>query len=120
MIPVKCESLPCKANLKNFAKTYYVDSIKSPCPTCSISGNLIACDYIHLVVEDRFGHLESTIDGKKYKFACGRANKLYRMPINTPGFPRSYTKLPSACTCPECLLAFGAEELNGELKVKVG
>lgn len=118
MIPVKCESRVCKANLSNFSKTYYVDSLNAPCPSCGTCGGLVACDYIHLVVEDRFGHLESKLDGKRYKFACGRANRMYLMPVNTPGFPRSYTNLPSACTCTDCLLAFGAEELNGELKLK--
>lgn len=114
-IPVKCDSPPCRASFINFRKTFYVDSLEAPCPSCSLKGYLSRCEDIHLVVPDKHGHLESKVDGQRYRFLCGRANRLFRLPINTPGFPHHYTSVPSACTCTECLLEYGSQQLNGEL-----
>lgn len=117
MIPVKCESRECKLVLENYRRTYYVDSLEAPCPTCGLKGGLVPCELIHLVVESKYGLMESKLNGKRYKFACNTANNMYRRPINTPGFPRYYTSEVIGCTCPECLLEYGAIETNGELLI---
>lgn len=119
MIPVKCESPPCKSSLLNYRRTFYVESLAdSLCPSCGLSGHLVKCEAIHLIKPDRFGCLESRQDGQRYSFFCPDANRLFRAPLNTPDFPHAYTTVVSACTCPRCLLEYGAHELNGELLVR--
>ena len=119
MIPVKCESPPCKSSLLNFRKTFYVENLaESPCPSCGLSGHLVSCATIHLIKPERFGVLESRQDGRRYAFLCADANRLFRAPLATPGFPHAYTTVVSACTCEQCLLSYGAQELNGELLVR--
>lgn len=118
LIPVKCISPACKLNADNYRKTFQVDSLEAPCPSCGMSGHLLACEYVHLVVRDRFGHMESRIDGHRYKFACSYANEMFKRSHNTPGFPRMYSPNLSVCTCPYCLKELGAVESNGVLLLK--
>lgn len=115
MISCKCDSPACRASFANYTKTFFVDSLQAPCPSCGLVGYLSPCEIIHLILEDRFGILQSVQDGRRYRFACGEANRLFRFPVNTPNFPHHYTSIPSACTCTQCLLEYGGQMLGGEI-----
>lgn len=118
LIPVKCVSPKCKLSLENYRTTFQVDSLDAPCPSCGEKNHLLPCEYIHVIVPDRFGHMESRRDGLRYRFVCSYANEMFKRPHNTPGFPRMYSPNPMACTCPYCLKELGAVESNGVLVFK--
>jgi len=116
MIPVKCESAPCKSSLATYRSTYYANSLADACPSCGLSGFLVPCAIIHHLVEDRYGPIQGQ-DGKRYNFGCESARRGYRSHWKDPRYPRHYTPIISAVSCTDCLLGLGARELNGELLV---
>jgi hypothetical protein len=113
MIPVKCESPPCKSSLMNFRSTFYVFSLESPCPSCGLRGHLQPCEFIHLIIPDKFGTLVGQ-NNERYQFLCPKAKAAFLSSPLNPEYPKFYSPVIAAVTCPECLKLYGAKELNGE------
>jgi hypothetical protein len=110
-----CESPACKLDVSTFTKTYYLDSPEAPCPSCGLSGHLVQCERIHLIVPMRNGPIHSKVENKNYGFLCHRAQKNFVLyPPGHPMYPMFYTAVPQAATCQECLIEFGAKFINAE------
>ncbi len=113
--PYHCESPACKSDLTTFTRTYYLDSPDDPCPLCGLSGHLVLCENIHLIVPDRYGPLKFAATNGSFRFLCHGAQRDFRLyPMGHPRYPYFYSQLIRACTCEDCLLEYGAKFINAE------
>lgn len=112
MIAVHCESPACTQDITTYTRTYQVDSLRAPCPLCGLSGYLVPCERIHLIALDPKGPLRSGEDGKRYAFLCAKANDGFKKHARHKDHPVHFTAVPRACTCVDCLLAYGAKQIG--------
>lgn len=110
-----CESPACKQDISTFNRTYYLDSPEAPCPLCGLTGHLVRCEVIHLIVPERTGPIHSQMTNTNYNFMCASARKRFVMyPPGHPMHPVFYTASPQAATCKECLIELGSKFINAE------
>jgi len=110
-----CESPACKQDLSTYTKTYYLESAEAPCPLCGLSGHLVVCEVIHLIVPSRNGPMYAPETGGNYKFLCKTAQRNFTLyPQNHPNHPMFYSPLIKAVTCEECLIEYGTKFINAE------
>ena len=110
-----CESPACKLDVSTFTKTYYLDSPEAPCPSCGLSGHLVQCEIIHMIVPDKKGPMWAPETGLNYRFLCDEAQKNFiRYPPGHSLHPTYYTPVPKAVTCEKCLIEYGSVFINTE------
>lgn len=110
-----CESPACKLDVSTFTKTYYLDSPEAPCPTCNLSGHMVLCEVIHLIVPDRNGPMWSAETNRNYQFACRDAQRNFVLyPPGHSMYPMFYSVIPNAVTCEQCLIEHGAKFINAQ------
>jgi len=115
MRPYHCESPACKQDFTTFTRTYYLDSPDAPCPSCKLSGHMVLCETIHLIVPDRKGPMWAPETQKNYQFVCKEAQKNFVLyPPGHPRYPTFYSTVPKVVTCEQCLLEYGAKFINAE------
>lgn len=110
-----CQSPACKQDVSTFTKTYYLDSPEAPCPLCGLSGHMVLCEIIHMIVLSRNGPMFVPETGNRYKFLCKTAQRNFMLyPPGHPNYPVFHSPLPKAVTCEECLIEYGSKFINGE------
>ena len=121
--PYMCRSPECRTHLQG-GLTLYLFSQRDQCPRCGEKGYLSPLEIIHLIQESSLG---GPIRGsqrfhnqhKTYEFLCEASHNGFKQPYKAPNHPKSYTLVPSAATCHDCLLAYGAILTGSVLALKV-
>jgi len=118
MLPYRCLSPACKAS-GNAHRTVYVDSPREHCRECLTAKFLRPLMITHLILPDAGKDVHSKVDGQWYGFLCQKSRRGYHDTgvDHLRNYPRSFTHVPSAATCYDCLLEYGAQVTNGELKM---
>jgi hypothetical protein len=120
--PYVCRSPQCRKNPEG-GVTLYILSQRDPCPRCGEKGYLSPLEIIHLIQESSLG---GPIKGnsvfnnqcKTYEFLCESSHTGFQQPYRSPNHPKSYTLVPAAATCHDCLMVYGAKLVEATLIMK--
>lgn len=125
MLPYRCHSPEClRSGQSTFSlEIAYYDSPSAECHKCGKSGHLRPCAVVHLIQPTERGiirgrDLFKNPTGIRWEFLCKAAREGYRSHPKSPLQPKRYTVSPDSATCYECLLEFGAREVNGTLTLR--
>ena len=112
LLPYRCYSPTCKANLALYSHITYLPSREEPCPHCKERGYIHELAIIHLIQLSQFGIIKASKFAEqhgtakasdRYDFLCEKSKTGYKEIVKSPNQPRHYTDLPESATCLYCL-----------------
>lgn len=117
--PYYCTSLECRERSVYEPDTLiaYYESQQDACSYCGQRGFLVPGALTHLIQPAEEGiirgvDLEGRRTGVRWEFLCARSRRGYRAAPSSPQYPKSFTALPSASTCYDCLTEFARRRLT--------
>ena len=119
--PYVCRSPKCCSH-PHGGITLYLLSQREPCPRCGEKGYLSPLEIIHLIQVSSNGPIKGSSvfnnQNRTYEFLCESSHIGYQLSYKAPNHPKSYTLVPTAATCHDCLMAYGAKLTGSTITVK--